>query len=152
MFYFEEYHFSNLLALQYIHFRIFLIILKTLFLFLTTSSYTKSHVIYCSLIATQFLSQQQSHQFFNEIYNYFLLTYYIHMTIRQEEFAVTRVRRGVRVISNKDDRNKKQVILSYSTFHRIANKEYRQISIIRYWCVSCFLMIENEKNNIQLCA
>ena len=54
------------------------------------------------------------------------------MTIRQEEFAVTRVRRGVRVISNKDDKNKKQVISSYSTFRRIVNKEYRQISIIQY--------------------
>ena len=54
------------------------------------------------------------------------------MTIRQEEFAVTRARRGVSMKSNKDDRNKKQVILSYSTFRRTANKECRQISIIQY--------------------
>ena len=64
---------------------------KTLLLFLTTSSFTWSYVIYCSLISTKFLSQQQSHQLFNEIYNYFLLAYNIHTTIRQEEFAMTRV-------------------------------------------------------------
>ena len=45
------------------------------------------------------------------------------MTIRQEEFAMTRVCSRRRVISNKDDKNKKQVISSDLLFRRITNIE-----------------------------
>lgn len=80
---------------------------------------------------------------FNEIYNYFLLTYYIHMTIRQEEFAMTRVRRRRRVISNKDDKNKKQVISS--DFFSQNNKYTINRQIFYYTILMCKLFSHDWK-------